>query len=473
MLYFNYSKFVFARISRIGKQLGLAFLFLLFAVLMAFSDNLLLIGFYLYSIITMLVYLLYFVYFPRIILNGQSNPNWTIFINTFSINLIFTACLLLNYYFNVQSYYGPLYGYDAGDSTGYNYITSIMAEDFWNGTFNMTEYVTLMGKFSDMGYVLFLFPFYTFIGPYLWVAALVNVIFISLSVVLVYKIAFLSLDRTIATISVSLLIAFPQFFLYSSTSLKEIPLIWLLLSAVYYGQKFILYRFSRIRNILLFIAFTTFIALFRTFLTAVILISFFSSFVYYSKRKKSFVSNLFLFLITLVLFLFVAEQVNFLNETAEIIDQSESSFVNVVARRGGSSLSKMASLPVALTVSVPGPFATFVKTTDQPNIWLSGIGSFIRNTMIIFFFIGIYHIFKHNLKKNMFLILLFFSYVFVVAYSGFFTSTRYQLISAPLFMIISAVGIIEMKNQKLAYLSILFMTGIVIFWNYMKIRGYS
>jgi len=145
--------------------------------------------------------------------------------------------------------------------------------------------------------------------------------------------------------------------------------------------------------------------MFRTFLAGLIIISFIIALTIGTKKRTS-LAPIIIGILSLGLFIPIANFTGFSSETNEVLQNSADQFENVVGRRGGNTLvENLASKPVFIMYSIPGPFPSFVKIPGQENIWLQSSGAFIRNFLMFFYLIGFYFIVKYDLRKNLFLLI--------------------------------------------------------------------
>jgi CHASE2 domain-containing sensor protein len=101
---------------------------------------------------------------------------------------------------------------------------------------------------------------------------------------------------------------------------------------------------------------------------------------------------------------------------------------------------------------------------------------FTRNVYAFFVLIGIYALYKRKqLREHILLLSVIFSYIFVLASSGFALSERFHLPLVPFLLILAAYGISQMnaKNKKYYVPYLVLICVIVIGWNWFKVAGRS
>ncbi|WP_394355928.1 hypothetical protein [Spirosoma profusum] len=142
---------------------------------------------------------------------------------------------------------------------------------------------------------------------------------------------------------------------------------------------------------------------------------------------------------------------------------------------GNNKFARYGSRSVFLPLMIMAPFPTFVDTL-QPNAMMMAGAYFTRNVYAFFVIISLWTLYKRKQVRNHLLLLSSnFSYIFVLASSGFALSERFHLPLLPYLLIFAAHGISQMnaKTRKL-YLPYLFFTlAVVIGWNWFKLAGRS
>lgn len=429
------------------------------------------IGFVLFGFTTVLFFLVGMVSFPyRFLLMSFRKRIRVIFFASFFIHLFFLAILYIYYY----SLDGTLFGPNAMDVTGYHFVPKWMAEEYSStGTLNFQYYLDLVGSISDMGYIVWVFFWYIIFGSNLWLQGLLNVFFASFSAILVYKIASRHFDEKVGILAAVMMLLHPFFIYYNSIALKETIMLWLVL--LFFEQAQSYYLFPNRKSFHLVLAFLTVLALtfFRNFLAIVLALAFLIHFVF-NGTKRSRGVTIIISIIILVGFYYLFVRLNVFSEATALINSSGESFDNVVARRKGNSLvERFTSLPAFIVLSFSGPFPTFVDIPEQENILLQMGGAFLRNLMVPFSMFSIWYIFKKELRQNLMYLFFIFSYLFIVAYSGYGNSMRFNLVVLPILLIYTAKGIqdITFNQRKVYHIYLFILVLLILIWNYTKLAG--
>lgn len=438
-----------------------------------FKDLLVDFGYIIYALITV------FIFFKglEVLPYSFNRPDFLkkMFLYTFSIRMIFVIFLYI-YYASLDGPYEALFPPNATDATGYHLLTKWMARDFWNSGINginFKYYIDMTGGVSDMGYIFWMLPWYILVGPYLWLHGLTNLIFGSWSVILIYKIAKNQFNHEVGILAAIMMMLYPSFYNYSSEALKEIVMIWLLLYAILYFQNFLIKKGNPAWNLTIAILFTFSLIYFRTFLVALVLGSFVTA-VFFGSKKRNLIVTLIYAILGIIGFVKISQVVGYREQIEQVVNLSSGAFDAVLTRYQGHKLGlKIASIPLFILYSIPGPLATIVKSGNQQNIWLVSGGLYVRNLMMFFYLIGIFNLTKKAFKENLFIFTFTIGYLFVMGYSGYATSSRYHLVATPFLLIYSALGITTVKGKHQKWLKP-FLVGLVFFiisWNYFKLAG--
>ena len=143
-------------------------------------------------------------------------------------------------------------------------------------------------------------------------------------------------------------------------------------------------------------------------------------------------------------------------------------------REGANKLAHYGSRGVFLPVMLIAPFPTLVYIYDQPNTMMLGGAYFTRNVYAFFVFIALWVLYRRKqLTQHVLLLSVIFSYVFVLASSGFALSERFHLPLVPFLLILAAHGISQMNRKNTRYyIPYLVLVGaLIIGWNWFKLAG--
>lgn len=392
------------------------------------------------------------------------------FFISFFTHLLFLVILYI-YYFSLD---GTLFGPNAMDVTGYHLVPKWMAEEYSStGTLNIQYYLDLVGSFSDMGYIFWMFFWYTLFGSDLWLHGLLNIIFASFSAVLVYKITLRQFGEKVGILAAIMMLLHPFFIYYNSIALKETIMLWLVLMFFKQAQAYFIFPNRKALHLVLALLSVLMLTFFRNFLAIVLGLGFLIHFLFNGvKRSRSI--NIFISIITFIGFYYLFTSLNVFADANTLINISGESFDSVVARRTGNSLvERFTSLPAFIVLAFSGPFPTIVNIPDQESILLQMGGAFLRNLMVPFSMFSIWFVFKKELRQNLMYLFFIFAYLFIVAYSGYGNSMRYNLVVLPILLIYTAKGIqdITFNQRKVYHIYLFILVLVILMWNYSKLAG--
>lgn len=182
-------------------------------------------------------------------------------------------------------------------------------------------------------------------------------------------------------------------------------------------------------------------------------------------------------LIASVLIIFSTPIGNNINEYLKASDQNQTSQMDSFATRDGANkLARYGSKGVFLPFMLIVPLPTLVYIADQPNAMMLAGAYFTRNVYAFFVFIALFALYrKKKLREHVLLLSVIFSYIFVLASSGFALSERFHLPLIPFLLILAAYGVSQMnrKNTKYFVPYLFFVSLLIIGWNLFKIVGRS
>lgn len=396
---------------------------------------------------------------------------WYLFLSALFIRIAATASLFM---FNLHETGSP-FEYNAVDSLFYHRTATIVSQHLMQLDFNFSSYLSGV-SFSDQGYNLFLGSIYAVFGPSITVARIINAIFSTMTVVLIYRLSKKMLSEHIARIAAVSSLLLPNFLLYLGTHLKESVMVFLVVGLLYQIVLFV--KFQK-RNVwvvisLLFLFYALF--MFRTVLAAITLVSFIC-YVFYYAPPKSRIVNIIAASFLLIAFGYLIFNSQVGNEIGEYLAKRDTAVSDNLqyraSRDGGNKFALAAGVPLFLAIIFIAPFPSFVFVPEQDLLWMFISANFIRNIYAFFTLAGIVWLFKKDFRNSSLLLFFSFGYLGILANSGFAISERFHMPVVPVLLILSSVGISN-YGQKLRKYYILYLMLIMIFiigWNYIKLAG--
>jgi len=151
----------------------------------------------------------------------------------------------------------------------------------------------------------------------------------------------------------------------------------------------------------------------------------------------------------------------------------EDQMLNFSLREGGNKLAQYGTQSIFIPLVILGPLPTLVNT-NQLNANMINGNVFVRNVLVFFMFIALWLLFKHKLlKQHVLIIVLLFSYLFILSASGFALSERFHVPALPLILLFAGYGISKTNRQTISYYIpyLIFIALVIIAWNWFKLAG--
>ena len=374
----------------------------------------------------------------------------------FLLNIAFTS-LGLRWAWTIFSYAyytyktGMPFEFSAGDSIWYyeeavgNVTTNI--KDVWNYLFVSSDGI------SDSGYLLYLSLLSKVTGYSVLLPRLINGIFGSATVVLVYFLAKRNLGEEVGRLSAVLVCFMPNLIFYCGLHLKETLMLFLVVAYLERADYLIRSQRYNVLNIALpfFLAISLFT--FRTVLGAAALFAFASALVFTTNRVIGR-SKRIMFIAWGILAAVTLTGGTIMNEAEGVWEQRGE---NQTAKRSfqtakGNQWAKYATGTVMAPMMFVLPFPTMVDVDEQYNQQMLNGGNYVRNFFGGFVLIALFSaIFITKNWRNLSLIGSYvIAYLGIISTSGFANSERFLLPGLPILLIMAAYGItlLNAKNYK-------------------------
>lgn len=400
---------------------------------------------------------------------------------TFTKRLLKTAFLLRLVWVVLSYFYytwltGKAFEFQSADSLGYHneaiWLAGLLKDSKW------AVYMAYIGKnYSDLGYPTYLGILYYAFGDYVLIPRLIKVLLGSLTCLFVYKIGRANFGESTGRMAGILAMLVPNLIYYCGLHVKETEMVFLTVWFVYLGDRLIRNHKLKLADLGWLLLIGALLFLFRTVLAACLIGSlglaalFTSRQVSMASRRIGLVSVL----IVASLFIIVTPVGDNITEYLKASDQSQrKQMLSFSVREGANRLAHHGSRGVFLPVMLLAPLPTLVYIYDQPNTMMLGGAYFTRNVYAFFVFVALFMLYRRKqLKDHVLLLAVIFSYIFVLASSGFALSERFHLPLVPFLLIMAAYGVSQMnrKNSRY-YIPYLVLVGLlVIGWNWFKLAG--
>ncbi|WP_170061108.1 glycosyltransferase family 39 protein [Spirosoma aerolatum] len=374
---------------------------------------------------------------------------------------------------------GIPFEFQAADSRGYHGEAVWLVSLLNTGKFD--QYLTYIGtNYSDMGYPFYLGLLYYILGENLFVPRLIKALISAYTCLLVYKIARNNFGEETGRMAGIMTMLLPNLIYYCGLHVKETEMLFLVVCFVFIADRLIRSRALGLRDIFLLGLAGASLFFFRTVLAGCMIGSVAMATALTSRRitNRSKRIVLLFFLVVGAFFIASTPISDNINEYLDASDQNLKSQMNNFATRedGKNKLARYGSRSIFLPFMVMAPFPTLINIPDQPNAMMLGGAYFTRNVYAFFVFIGLFALYKRKqLREHILILSVIFSYIFVLASSGFALSERFHLPLVPFLLILASYGISQMnqKNKKYYVPYLILISVIIISWNWFKIAGRS
>jgi 4-amino-4-deoxy-L-arabinose transferase-like glycosyltransferase len=373
---------------------------------------------------------------------------------------------------------GKPFEFDAADAPGYHdeaiWLVSLLR------TNQFDVYLKYIGiHYDDMGYPFYLGILYYVIGDGILIPRIIKSLLGTFTCLLIYRIARNNFGETTGRIAGIMAMLLPNLIYYCGLHVKETEMIFLVVCFVYLADKLIRSHTLQVKNLVLLAFIGASLFFFRTVLASC-LIGSVGVATFITSRRVSALSKRVGLIILLgagTFFIYSTPLADRIDEYLKASDQNLTSQMdNFATRDGANKLARYGSRGIFLPLMIMAPFPTLINIPDQPNAMMLGGAYFTRNVYAFFVLIGIYALYKRKqLREHILLLSVIFSYIFVLASSGFALSERFHLPLVPFLLILAAYGISQMnaKNKKYYVPYLVLICVIVIGWNWFKVAGRS
>ncbi len=386
------------------------------------------------------------------------------------------AYVLLSYIFYTFMT-GIPFEFGAADSKFYNYHGIRFAQPLLAGNFDLT-YLKDIEKVSSMGMVTLTGVIYALFFNSIIAFRIVNALLGAWACVLIYDIAKRSFGLNAGRISAIFAILAPPFIYYCGLHLKASVILFLVVFYINIADRILKESQFSIKDFSLLLGTAAVMLLFRNSLAVALLLSFIVSLVFLSKRVSPFFKRATIGLIIVcsilgIFYLNIAPQVQEETQRYWGYRQGNLEAHMQLYANSGNTFATLATKTIFAPLVFVGPLPTLVDTHQDNSAMMAGT-MFFRNVYGFFMLIGVLILIKHRqLRNHIFLLTVFFSWLFVLANSGYALQDRFHLIFVPIIAIFSGYAI-SMTNKKIMgyfNLYLLFLGALILSWNWFKLAG--
>lgn len=391
---------------------------------------------------------------------------WTAF-------LLRTAWVLFSYFFYLNRT-GQPFEFNASDELAYYEGGKALAQGELVGLFYFLNGGLINGGVSDTGYLIVLGFLNRLTGANIIITRLIKSLVASYACVLVYRLAARNFGEQVGKMAGVFYALMPNTIIYCGNHLKESFMVFIIIAFLERVDYLLKSKRFTFWNVLLPTLLVLSLFTFRTVLAAACLFALVTALLL-TPQPKSKKSRRWALLAWVVLgagILGGGTLADDLNEYWEGKDTNQQLKREQQTKRG-NQWAKYATGTVMAPVIVAMPFSTMVDVADQQNQNVKHGGNFVRNYMAFFVVLALFTmVFRQkNWREHTLLWAYMFSYLGIIAFSGFANSERFLFPGIPPIMIFAAYGISVMnaKSYKLFKFWPIVVFAMEFGWAYFKV----
>lgn len=397
----------------------------------------------------------------------------------FAVSFIIRVCYVIFSYFFYLEMTGIPFEFSAADVKFYDEMGRFGHSMISNGELDFLDrfqdYAGLL--YSDAGYPIYLSFVYWLSGDSLIFTRLLHALWLSLTAVLIYKLAARNFGENIGRMAGIFCMLMPNLIYYCGLHLKEPVMVFL--TVLFVERADYLVRGDSVKFWPLILVLLSGIAtfFFRTVLGAVLFASLGFALVFSSSKivgwgKKILVSILVIFVLGIGIGGQIADEVSNMLEIGSSAQEANMQWRS--ERKGGNAFAKYAGAAVFAPMIFTLPFPTVVFTEGQEDQQMINGGNYVKNIMSFFTIFALFSLlFSGEWRKHVLPLALLCSYLLVLALSSFAHSERFHLPALPFVIMFAAYGVSLMQNKHKQWFSIwcIFIFVIGIAWSWFKLAG--
>lgn len=370
---------------------------------------------------------------------------------------------------------GQPFEFETGDALGYHREGVWLAGLLNDGKFAV--YLEYIGtNYSDMGYPFYLGLLYFLVGEEILVPRLIKALLGAVTCIFIYKLGRNNFGESTGRIAGILAMLLPNLIYYCGLHVKETEMVFLTVGFTYAADTVLRSQHIDVKTIAIALLLGGALFFFRTILALSVLASFGISVLLVSQRISSLNKKLVMSAVMVVVIAAIFSG-PFNNAIMQYLEESDKNLTsqmdNFASREGGNALAKYGSRSIFLPVMLMAPFPTLVDT-NQPNAMMMNGAMFTKNVYAFFVYVALWMLVKKRLwRRHILLLSVLFSYLLILASSGFALSERFHMPIAPLLLILAAFGVsqMNMKNRKYFIPYLMIVSVIIVGWNWFKMAG--
>jgi len=414
--------------------------------------------------------------------SNQLTRKWAKVSENRYIKILFQTALIIRLVWVVFSYFlytaltGKPFEWSTGDAFGYHESGEWIADLLKDGKLHIFI-DSMKGRYSDMGYSLYLGFQYVVTGKSIFIARILKAFYSAYTCVLIYQIAKRNFGEETGRMAGIFCMLMPNLIFYTGLHLKEVEMVFLTVAfmertdKLFRGEK---YNFS---TLILPLLLASSLFFFRTVLGATAIFALFTTLIFSSNKVLGMGKRTLLIVWVLgTAGYFVGGKLATEVESvwAARSENQQKSMEFRTTRQNGNKFAKYAGGAVFAPMIFVIPFPTLVNTPGQENQQLINGGNYVKNIMAFFCLFALFLIIKTKRWRDYLLIGSFtLGYLIVLALSAFAQSERFHQPALPFILILSAYGVTQLTKKTKKYyrwwLVLIFVA--IVGWSWFKLAG--
>ena len=424
-----------------------------------------------------LVEVLSFFYF-----SNQLTRRWASFSEKKFTTKLFQTALVIRLIWVIFSYFfyinmtGKPFEFESADAASYHQQSLEIADMLHSGELNHF-FIQMKGRYSDMGYALYLGFQYYITGNSIIIERLLKAFYGAYTCVLVYKLAKRSFGEETGRMAAVFCMLMPNLILYCGLHVKEVEMVLLTVWFIERADDLIRSKKFNIQTMAPALLLAGSLFFFRTVLGVTALFALFSTLMFTSTKILGIGKRMILIIWILgTIGYFVGGSI-----TAEVEDvwktkdtNQEQSMQMRSTRINGNKFSKYIGGAIFAPMIFVIPFPTIIETPKQENQKIINGGNYIKNIMAFFVIFAVYWVIKEKKWRDYILIGSFtLGYLIVIAMSAFAQSERFHQPVLPFELIMAAYGLSMITNKTKKYFTwwMMLMFVAIVAWSWFKLAG--
>ena len=390
------------------------------------------------------------------LLTTNWSQQWRIAEEKQYIARVFWVAVILRLVWVVASYFyyievtGVPFEVDAADARGYHHEAEWLASEPWSVAWRY-YFGTGLKEIADVGYPLYLTAVYKVFGPVIILPRIFKVFLSSFTCVLLYRLSSRTFGETVGRMAGIMCVLMPNFIIYCGYHLKETEMIFLEVAFLERADYLLRSRKLSVWNIVLPALLAGSLFFFRTVLGMAAVCAFATGVLLSTAPAMKKRGRRFAMVGWGVVCLLAVSGGTIMTEIEGYWEQKDTNVANkrMDQTARGNQWAKYATGSVMAPMVVALPFSTMVDVDNQVAQQTKHGGNYIRNFMAFFAILAMYEAIRQKKWRDYAMIGAFvFSYLGIVALSGFSNSERFLLPGLPCLIMMWAYGVSTLRAES-------------------------